>query len=363
VEQRLLPVIDLYPLLKPALPLLDAETGHRLALWALRSGLAPTDRDADDAILRCRLLGFDLSNPIGLAAGFDKNAVAVEAAQALGFGFIEIGGVTPQAQAGNPRPRLFRLEEDRAVINRMGFNNLGMAEISRRLQRRDRKRGVVGVNLASNSASTDPGRDFELLVETFTSVADYLTVDISCPNTPNGKVFQQRHPLESLLARLTAIRSRAAVAAGIAPPPMLIKSAPDVTEQERNDIAEVALASGIDGMIVSNTTVARPDTLRSRHVGQRGGLSGRPIFDMSTRLLGEMYALTRGRLPLIGVGGIASGADAYAKIRAGASLVQLYSALVFKGPGLVQSIKEELLLCLDRDGLGSIGEAVGLDQR
>ncbi len=353
-------MIDLYPLLKPALPLLDAETGHRLALWALRNGLAPSDKADDDKALRCRVLGFDLANPIGLAAGFDKNAVAVNAAQCLGFGFIEIGGVTPRPQAGNPRPRLSRLEEDRAVINRMGFNNLGMAEISRRLQQRDRTSGVVGVNLASNSDSTDPARDFEQLVETFTPVADYLTIDISCPNTPNGKLFQQRRPLEQLLPRLQATRSRVAQAAGIKPPPMLIKSAPDLTEQERNDIAEVALDAGIDGMIVSNTTIARPDSLRSRHIGERGGLSGRPIFDMSTKLLGEFYALTKGKLPLIGVGGIASGADAYAKIRAGASAVQLYSALVFAGPKLVRRVKRELADCLHRDGFASLQDAVGV---
>jgi len=351
-------VIDLYPLLKPALPLLDAETGHRLALWALRNGLAPVDKAADDPILRCQLLGFDLPNPIGLAAGFDKNAVAVNAAQSLGFGFLEIGGVTPRAQPGNPRPRVFRLDQDRGVINRMGLNNLGMVEIARRLQGRDRSR-IVGVNLASNTDSTDQAADFDALVHTFTPVADYLTVDISCPNTPNGKIFQQRQPLENLLAMLKATRAKAAQTAGIKSPPMLIKSAPDLTEQERHDIAEVALSAGVDGMIVSNTTLSRPDTLRSRHVGERGGLSGRPLFEMSTRLLAEMYALTQGKVPLIGVGGIASGADAYAKIRAGASAVQLYSALVFAGPRLVRQIKDELAECLRRDGFSSLQQAVG----
>jgi dihydroorotate dehydrogenase len=352
-------MIDLYPLLKPALPLIDAEAGHRLALWALRNGLVPQDRSADDPILRCRLFGFELGNPVGLAAGFDKNAVALRHEQTLGFGFIEIGGVTPRPQAGNPRPRLFRLDQDRAVINRMGFNNLGMAEIARRLQRRDRRAGVVGINLASNSDTTDPARDFDQLVETFTPIADYLTVDISCPNTPNGKVFQQRQPLEALLSRLKLTRAAAAQAAGIEVPPMLIKSAPDLSEQERTDIAEVALGSGVDGMIVSNTTIARPSSLRSRHVEQRGGLSGRPLFDMSTKLLAQMYALTQGKLPLIGVGGIASGADAYAKIRAGATAVQLYSALVFAGPRLVRRIKDELAACLRRDGFSSLQQAVG----
>jgi dihydroorotate dehydrogenase len=229
----------------------------------------------------------------------------------------------------------------------------------RRLEQRDRKRGVVGVNLASNSDTTDPAADFDQLVEAFTPVADYLTVDISCPNTPNGKLFQQRGPLEQLLPRLKATRARTAQATGVKLPPMLIKSAPDLTEQERNDIAQVALAAGVDGMIVSNTTIARPDSLRSRHIGERGGLSGRPIFDMSTKLLGQIYALTQGKLPLIGVGGIASGADAYAKIRSGASAVQLYSALVFAGPRLVRQIKDELATCLRRDGFTSVQDAIG----
>lgn len=352
-------MIDLYKTFRPALPLIDAESGHRLALWALRKGWVAEDRASDDPILRCRLFGFELSNPVGLAAGFDKNAVAVRREQTLGFGFIEIGGVTPKPQAGNPRPRLFRLDQDRAVINRMGFNNLGMVEIARRLQQRDRHSGVVGINLASNSDSTDPAQDFDRLIETFTPIADYMTVDISCPNTPNGKVFQQRAPLEKLLAQLQLTRAATAQAAGINPPPMLIKSAPDLTEQERNDIAEVALSSGIDGMIVSNTTVARPASLRSRHVGERGGLSGRPLFEMSTRLLAEMYALTQGKLPLIGVGGISSGADAYAKIRAGASAVQLYSALVFAGPRLIRQIKDDLAACLRRDGFSSLQQAIG----
>jgi dihydroorotate dehydrogenase len=352
-------VIDLYPLLKPALPLIDAETGHRLALWALRKGLAPSDTGKDDPILRCQVAGLDLPNPVGLAAGFDKNAVALEAIQALGFGFAEIGGVTPQPQPGNPRPRVFRLDRDRAVINRMGLNNVGMTEIGRRLQQRKRERGVVGVNLASNTTSVDQAGDFDALVETFTPIVDYLTVDISCPNTPNGKVFQQRGPLERLLTRLQATRARVAQQAGIKPPPLLIKSAPDLTGGEKQDIADVALASGVDAMIVSNTTLSRPLGLNDPRIAERGGLSGRPIFDLSTKLLADMYALTKGKLPLIGVGGIASGADAYAKIRAGASAVQLYSALVFAGPRLVRQIKNELAACLRRDGFASVRDAVG----
>lgn len=356
-------MIDLYPLLRPALPFIDAESGHRVALWALRNGLLRPETDPDDPVLSTSVFGRMLPNPIGLAAGFDKNAIVISATQAMGFGFVEIGGVTPRPQAGNPRPRLFRLSEDQAVINRMGFNNEGMDLIAARVGMRDRPAGVVGVNMASNSDSEDPAGDFDQLVAKFTPLADYMTIDISCPNTPNGKVFQSRGPLETLLERLKATRARAAADAGVALPCMLIKSAPDLNEQEKLDIAQVAVAAGIDGMIVSNTTVARPDSLRSVHRSQRGGLSGRPLFDMSTRLLGEMYRLTEGRLPLIGVGGICTAVDAYEKIRQGASAVQLYSALVFQGPGLVHRMKRELAGLLRRDGFASVSAAVGAAHR
>ncbi|MGE0153576.1 MAG: quinone-dependent dihydroorotate dehydrogenase [Reyranellaceae bacterium] len=356
-------MLDLYPLLRPALPLIDAERGHRIALWALRNGLLRPETSPDDPVLTTSLMGRMLPNPIGLAAGFDKNALVINATQSMGFGFIEIGGVTPRPQPGNPRPRLFRLSEDHAVINRMGFNNDGMDIIAQRLTLRDPRAGMVGVNMASNSDSQDPARDFDLLVEKFTPLADYMTIDISCPNTPNGKVFQSKAPLEALLERLKATRARAAQQAGVALPCMLIKSAPDLTEQEKRDIAQVALASGIDGMIVSNTTIARPDSLRSRYRSERGGMSGRPLFEMSTRLLAEMYRLTEGKVTLIGVGGIASAADAYEKIRQGAAAVQLYSAMVFHGPHLVHRMKQELAQLLRRDGFASVGAAVGAAHR
>ncbi len=356
-------MLDFYPLLRPALPLIDAEQGHRIALWALRNGLLRPETDPDDPVLTTSLLGRILHNPIGLAAGFDKNAVVVNATQAMGFGFIEIGGVTPRPQTGNPRPRLFRLSEDEAVINRMGFNNDGMDVIAARLNGRDRNAGMIGVNMASNSDSTDPAGDFDRLVAKFTPLADYMTIDISCPNTPNGKVFQSKQPLAELLERLKTTRARVAAEQQVSAPPMLIKSAPDLTDQEKQDIAQVALASGIDGMIVSNTTIARPASLRSRHRSERGGLSGRPVFEMSTRLLAEMYRLTEGRLPLIGVGGIANAADAYEKIRQGACAVQLYSALVFQGPGLVHRMKHDLAVLLKRDGFASVGAAVGAAHR
>ncbi len=356
-------MLDFYPLVRPVLPLIDAEQGHRIALWALRNGLLRPETSPSDPVLTTSLLGRMLPNPIGLAAGFDKNAVVINATQAMGFGFIEIGGVTPRPQPGNPRPRLFRLSEDYAVINRMGFNNDGMEVIAARLTQRDRSAGMVGVNMASNSDSTDPGRDFDLLVEKFTPLADYMTIDISCPNTPNGKVFQSKGPLEGLLEQLNETRARVARETGIALPCMLIKSAPDLTEQEKQDIAQVAMNAGIDGMIVSNTTISRPDSLRSRYRSERGGLSGRPMFDLSTRLLADMYRLTEGKVTLIGVGGIASAGDAYEKIRQGASAVQLYSAMVFQGPHIVHRMKAELAALLKRDGFASVGAAVGAAHR
>lgn len=354
---------DIYPLIDPLLRLVPPETGHNLALRALANGLVAADRQPDDPSLSTTLFGRVLPNPVGLAAGFDKNARVFAATLQLGFGFVEVGGVTPLPQPGNPRPRLFRLEEDRAVINRMGFNNDGMTAIAGRLQPRDRTRGMVGVNLASNSSSTDPAADFDALVRVFTPLADYLTVDISCPNTPNGKVFQQRAPLHELLLRLKETRAAAAEAAGIAPPPMLIKAAPDLTDAEKRDIAEVALATSIDGLILCNTTIARPTTLRSPYTEQRGGLSGQPLFDLSTRLLREMRGMIGEAMPIIGVGGIASAEDAYAKIRAGASAVQLYTALVYAGPRLVREIKDGLAALLRRDGFASVAEAVGTEAR
>ena len=354
---------DMYRLIDPILRRLDPESAHAFALKALRSSLVPLNPGADDPILATTLFGRALANPIGLAAGFDKNALAVDAAWRLGFGFIEVGGVTPRPQQGNPRPRLFRLQEDRAVINRMGFNNDGMAVIGERVRGRDRALGMAGVNLASNSDTTDPAEDFAQLVAHFTPIADYLTIDISCPNTPNGKIFQQAGPLDALLGRLKAVRAQAARAGGCAPPPMLIKSAPDLTEVEKTGIARSALKHGIDGMIVANTTTHRPTSLRSRHKAERGGLSGQPMLAAATALLGEFHRLTEGKLPLIGVGGIFSGADAYAKIRAGASAVQLYTALIFEGPGLVRRIKEDLAALLKRDGFSRLADAVGVDAR
>jgi dihydroorotate dehydrogenase len=338
------------------LRLLAPETAHRVTIRALAAGWVPHARGTDDPILESHLWGRRFPNPIGIAAGFDKNAEAYRAVLRLGFGFAEIGSVTPRPQAGNPKPRLFRLTEDRAVINRMGFNNDGVEAVARRLSNRGHLPGPLGVNLGKNKDSADAAADYVRGVQALARYADYLVVNVSSPNTPGLRALQGREPLAALIEAVKRARRDACPEA---PPPLLVKIAPDLQPEDKQDIAAVALASGLDGLIISNTTLARPASLRSPHRGEAGGLSGAPLFQPSTELLAEMYRLTQGRLPLVGVGGIASGADAYAKIRAGASLLQLYSALVYEGPGLVGRIKRELAQALRRDGFSTLSQAVG----
>jgi dihydroorotate dehydrogenase len=330
----------------------------------LRFGLVGGRSTADDPVLACRVWDRELTNPIGLAAGFDKHAEVVDAALRLGFGFAEAGTVTPLPQPGNPRPRLFRLAEDAAVINRLGFNSKGLAPFAARLARRGRNvraPGLAGANVGRNKETADANADFEIGVEAVAGFADYVVINLSSPNTPGLRALQARDALAVLLDRVMVARSRGA-ADPSRPPPLVVKIAPDLTGEERRDVAEVALAAEVEGLIVGNTTIARPPELRSRDRAEAGGLSGRPLFSPSTECLADMYRLTGGRIPLIGCGGVASGADAYAKIRAGASLVQLYTALVFEGPGLVGRIKRELADLLRRDGFRSVAEAVGRDQ-
>ncbi len=348
---------DLYTIVGPLIRLFDAETAHGLAIAALRRGLVPAPAVVDDPILRVRLWGRDFPNPVGLAAGFDKNAEAVAPLLKLGFGFVEVGTLTPRPQPGNPRPRLFRLPDDGAVVNRMGFNNQGMEAAAHRLE--NRGPGIVGVNVGKNKDTEDAASDFAACIERLAPFADYLVVNVSSPNTPGLRALQGREPLEELLQAALAARGRTTGDA----PPLLLKIAPDLTEADKEDIAWVALATGIDGLIATNTTIERPATLRHPNKKESGGLSGRPLFEASTMVLGEMYRLTEGRLPLIGVGGIACGADAYAKIRAGATLVQLYSAMVYRGPGLAARVARELAELLRADGFGSVAEAVGADRR
>jgi dihydroorotate dehydrogenase len=351
-------MVPLGTLVLPLLRCLPPERAHDLTIRALAAGAAPRHAGTDDPILAARVWDLDFPNPVGLAAGFDKNAEAPDAMLRWGFGFVEIGTVTPRPQAGNPKPRLFRLGRDHAVINRMGFNNQGLDIVGARLARRARS-GTLGANLGKNRDSADAAADYCRGVTALGPFADYLVINISSPNTPGLRELQRRSEAGVLIAAV--IRARNALAGRH--PPVLLKIAPDLTRQEIEDLAEVALASAIDGMIVSNTTTARPAELRSADAPEPGGLSGAPLFEPSTRLLADMYRLTRGALPLIGVGGIASGADAYAKIRAGATLVQFYTALAYQGPGLIARIKQELAALLRRDGFTSIAEAVGSGNR
>jgi dihydroorotate dehydrogenase len=349
-------MIDAFKLAKPILMRLPAETAHNLTLRALESGLVPAPPPVLDPILRTKLFGHPLLSPLGLAAGFDKNARVFHRLYEFGFGFVEIGGVTPRPQAGNVRPRLFRLPEDQAVVNRMGFNNEGADVVGMRVLARRREGRMLGINLASNSDSADPAADFVSLIEKFCDLADFLTIDISCPNTANGKLFQRREPLEDLLGRINELFE---TVDGLPRPPLVAKIAPDLTDEELVDIVAAVIKYGLDGMTVSNTTAARPAGLKSSFANERGGLSGRPLFDSATRLLGEVRRLAAGRLTLIGVGGIMSGADAYAKVRAGASALQLYTGLVYQGPALIGRIQRELADLLRADGFDSIGAACG----
>jgi dihydroorotate dehydrogenase len=352
---------SVYRLIRPTLRRLAPEAAHELTLRALEFGAgrflgAAAVPDADPPLLAQRLWGLEFANPVGLAAGYDKDARVPDAMLQLGFGFVEVGTVTPRAQPGNPKPRLFRLEQDQGVINRMGFNSGGLDPVSKRLSRRIRP-GIIGINLGKNRDTNDAVGDYAAGILRTARLADYLVVNVSSPNTPGLRELQHRAVLGSLLERLISVREETGCRV-----PLLLKIAPDLTSEERRDIAQVALDSGIDGLIISNTTVERPPGLISRHVHETGGLSGRPLFAPSTALLAEMYRLTQGRLPLIGVGGIASAEDAYAKIRAGANLVQLYTALVFAGPDLVNQVKTGLADLLRSDGFDSITEAVGTAQ-
>lgn len=338
---------------------LPAEAAHDLTLWGLTNGWGPHPAPSDPPSLAIEVWGRQFANPVGMAAGFDKNAKAISGVLAMGFGFHEVGGITPAPQLGNPRPRLFRLPGDRALINRMGFNNDGLERIAERLARfRETQPGSpVGANLAANTNAGEPIEDFVLSTGRLADLADFLTIDISCPNTADGQLFLSPGPLGALLAALRAAAGRNGA------PPRLIKLSPDLDDARTADLIDVAMAASIDGIIVANTSVDRPTALTHRHRGERGGLSGRPLFAPSTRMLGLVYRQTEGRIPLIGVGGIASGRDAYAKIRAGASLVQIYTALVYQGPGLVERIKRDLAALLHADGFARLADAVGADHR
>jgi dihydroorotate dehydrogenase len=345
-----------------SLPLLrwfDPEDAHRLAIQGLRL-LPPVRPRPDDPKLAVRAFGLNFPNPIGMAAGFDKSAEAPDALLRLGFGFVEIGTVTPKPQTGNPRPRLFRLERDEAVINRMGFNNDGADAVLRRLAGRAHLAGIVGVNVGANKDASDRVADYVRLIETFAPVASYFTVNVSSPNTPGLRNLQQAAALDDLLAKVIDARERVRQNAGDSP--VLLKIAPDLSLTELDDVVHIARSRRVDGMIVANTTLARPSTLReTNRAREQGGLSGRPLFRLSTRMVAETYVRAEGAFPLVGVGGIDTGGAALTKIRAGASLIQLYSSLIYKGLGLVDDIKNDLTSTLLRTGRDSLSEIVGAD--
>ncbi|MEM7169678.1 MAG: quinone-dependent dihydroorotate dehydrogenase [Pseudomonadota bacterium] len=351
-----------FKIARPFLHLLDPERAHHWTLWALTQGLVGNARRPPDPSLSQRLWGLQFPNPVGLAAGFDKNAVAVAPLLALGFGFVEVGSITPQPQTGNPKPRLFRLSEDKAVINRMGFNNDGMAAARRQLtafrSKGAAQAGLVGINLGKNKTSPDAGEDYAAGATALAGLADYMVINVSSPNTPGLRALQDKETLALLVKQVRRAIQKLDLERT---PPLLVKLAPDLTDKDKEEIAQVALEDGIDGLIISNTTITRPEGLKSPHRAEAGGLSGRPLFDLSTALVREFFQLTKGQIPLVAVGGIANGADAYQKLRAGASLVQLYSALVFQGPNLITRIQDDLAHFLARDGFQSIRQAVGAD--
>ncbi len=344
---------------RPFMRALDPEDAHTLATKALR--LLPLPAPGPEAPeLGVRTFGLNFPNPLGLAAGFDKNALAPDAMLRLGFGFVEVGTVTPRAQKGNPRPRVFRLETDEGVINRLGFNNEGSAAVLARLAGRADAGGLIGVNIGANRDTADRAEDYVRLIDTFAPVASYFTVNVSSPNTPGLRDLQQASALDDLLGRVIEARERVRLNAG--PTPVLLKIAPDLTLPDLDDVVGVARKHRVDGMIVGNTTISRPGSLRERDKAKEaGGLSGKPLFKLSTRILAETYVRAEGAFPLIGAGGIDSGAAAIAKIKAGATLIQLYSALVYRGIGLVPEIKRDLLAAIKRGQHQSLAAMVGSD--
>lgn len=349
-------------LMKPAVRILgclDPERAHAFTLWALEHGLSPGKQvQEDDPVLVTKLWGISLPNPIGLAAGFDKDARVFDPALRVGFGFVEVGTITPVYQAGNPKPRVFRLPEDGAIINRLGFNSGGVEAAARRLA--NGHVGVVGANIGMNRASADPAEDYATVAQRIAPLVDYIAINVSSPNTPGLRGLQERDALAHVIKR---VREACTLSMPNRLPPIAIKIAPDLSSQDLRGVVEVALRERVEGLIIGNTTITRPPNLNNCHKGETGGLSGRPLFHIATELLGEAYNMSGGRLPLVGTGGITNGMDAYAKIRAGASAVQLYSALTYGGPALVNKIKRELAACLYADGCKCVADAVGADHR
>jgi len=349
----------------PAFRIFSAETAHNLGIKLAKYKIVPRPQKADTPLLTTKVWGKSFPNPVGLAAGYDKHGEAVDGLLTMGFGFVEVGSVTPEPQPGNAKPRVFRLTGDEAVINRYGFNSDGHDAVYERLSQRkhsqnDKDSGLLGINLGKNKESPDAVNDYVKGVEKFGNIADYLVVNVSSPNTPGLRDMQKQEVLANLLDKVVEARNKLEK---IPKPPLLVKIAPDLTEDDRRNIANIVTRpkSGVDGLIISNTTIARPDSIQSKHSSETGGLSGKPLREMSTDVIRDMYRLTNGQIPIVGVGGVSCGEDAYAKVRAGASLIQLYSALIFLGPPVLDKIKQELEDCLLKDGYSHLSEAVGAD--
>jgi len=347
----------LFQLARPLLHAVDPEQAHRLTIAALKAGVHPRQSAPDHESLASELFGLRFPNPLGIAAGFDKNAEVPDAILSMGFGFAEIGTVTPRPQTGNPTPRIFRLPKDRGVINRLGFNNDGHQAVVERLEARRGRSGIVGVNIGANKDSEDMAADYVAGLQAFYASADYFTVNISSPNTPGLRGLQSKALLDDLVVRLLEARAEL-TREGAVPTPLLVKIAPDLGDEELADIAAVCLERRIDGVIISNTTLSR-EGLGDANAREQGGLSGAPLFELSTEVLRDFRRATGGQLPLVGVGGISSAETAYAKIMAGASLVQIYTCLIYDGPELVGEIKRGLVKALERDGFQSLEQAVG----
>ncbi len=340
----------LYSLLRPALFLIEPETAHSLALAALKA-LPLTGSNCVDGPLACEVAGLKFPNPLGMAAGFDKNAEVPDALLGVGFGFAEVGSITPLPQSGNPRPRLFRLTEDNAVINRLGFNNGGAEQAVERLVRRHGRPGVVGINIGANKDAADRAADYATLARLMAPLGSYLAVNVSSPNTPGLRALQDEGALSALLDAVLAARGSHKV-------PVFLKVAPDLEPADIDAIARIAIDKGLGALIVSNTTITRPP-LKSAQAGEGGGLSGAPLKALALERLRDFRKATGGQMPLVGVGGISSAEDAWERIRAGASLVQLYSAMTYEGPGIAQTITKGLERLMRSDGYSNIAEAVG----
>ncbi len=354
----------LYNIARPFIFKMEPEKAHKMTLCLMKKGLLPIPAQANDPVLETTLWGHKFPNPIGLAAGFDKNAEVIEPSFKLGFGFVEVGTVTPKPQHGNPKPRIFRDTDNEAVINRMGFPNGGMNEFKANFEKflsaKSRPSGVVGINIGMNKSQSEPAKDYGILIKMLGPMADYLTVNISSPNTPGLRDLQRREPLLELLGVIKEERKKAC---GNHPPPILVKLAPDLDSAAQEELAQALLEAQIEGIILTNTTLDRPDYLPKDFAAQKGGLSGKPVRDKSTSAIRNFYRLTKGEIPIIGAGGISSGKDAYEKIKAGASLVQLYSSLVFQGPDVIRYVKLELADLLKNDGYATLSEAVGEDTK